>query len=202
MEPKNKISRRKTLSALGGGLLGASVVGLGMGSARAQGAKPAPAKKPKIVLFGLDSCQMAKIIEWAGQGKLPTFKRLLSQGSFGEFENIFRGMSVDAWAAYNTGVGPGQNNFFGSHPWTLNDRTAYQTSGVNRLFRMHAATVPFMLAEAGVRVGLCGTAMSWPPERLKNGFMMSGKGRPDWAMRLNIRVLFISHRRGIRPRVQ
>jgi predicted AlkP superfamily phosphohydrolase/phosphomutase len=178
MEPKNRISRRKTLGALGGGLLGASVVGLGMGSARAQGAKPASAKKPKLVLFGLDSCQMAKIIEWVGQGKLPTFKQLLSQGSYGEFENIFRGMSVDSWAAYNTGVGPGQNNFFGSHPWTLNDRTAYQTSGVNRLFRMHAATVPFMLAEGGVRVGLCGTAMSWPPERLKNGFMMSGKGAP------------------------
>jgi len=64
------------------------------------------------------------------------------------------GMSVDSWAAYNTGVGPGQNNFFGSHPWTLYDRTAYQTSGINRLFRLHAATVPFMLAEAGVRVGL------------------------------------------------
>jgi hypothetical protein len=81
---------------------------------------------------------MSKILEWVDKGKLPTFKQLLSQGSYGEFENIFRGMSVDAWAAYNTGVGPGQNNFFGSHPWTLHDRTAYQTSGINRLFRMHS----------------------------------------------------------------
>jgi predicted AlkP superfamily phosphohydrolase/phosphomutase len=177
-DDKRRISRRRTLGTLGGGLLGASVVGLGTESSRAQSAKKNSAKRPKLVLFGLDSCQMSKIIEWAAQGKLPTFQRLLAQGSYGEFENIFRGMSVDAWAAYNTGVGPGQNNFFGSHPWTLYDRTAYQTSGINRLFRMHAVTVPFMLAEAGVKVGLCGTAMSWPPERLKNGFMMSGKGAP------------------------
>jgi predicted AlkP superfamily phosphohydrolase/phosphomutase len=175
---KKGISRRATLGALGGGLIGASVIGLNAGSIRAQDSKPGAAKRPKLVLFGLDSCQMAKIIEWADQGKLPTFKKLLTQGSYGEFENIFRGMSVDSWAAYNTGVGPGQNNFFGSHPWTLYDRTAYQTSGINRLFRLHAATVPFMLAEAGIKVGLCGTAMSWPPERLKDGFMMSGKGAP------------------------
>ncbi len=179
MDPKDKkgISRRKTLGALGGAVIGASVAGFAP-KAQSQDAKAGSPKRPKVVLFGLDSCQMAKIIEWVAQGKLPTFKRLLSEGSYGEFENIFRGMSVDAWAAYNTGVGPGQNNFFGSHPWTLYDKTAYQTSGINRLFRLHAPTVPFMLAEAGVKVGLCGTAMSWPPERLKNGFMMSGKGAP------------------------
>jgi predicted AlkP superfamily phosphohydrolase/phosphomutase len=175
---KPGISRRKTLSALGGGLIGASVVGMGIRPGQAQTAKAGSIRKPKLVLFGLDSCQMSKILEWVEQGKLPTFKKLLEQGSYGEFENIFRGMSVDAWAAYNTGVGPGQNNYFGSHPWTLGDRTAYQTSGINRLFRLHTATVPFMLAEGGVKVGLCGTAMSWPPERLKDGFMMSGKGAP------------------------
>ena len=140
---KKGISRRETLGTLAGGFIGASAFSLG---AKASAVQQKAAIKPKILLMGLDSCQMARIIEWAGQGKLPTFKRLLSQGSYGEFENIFRGMSVDAWAAYNTGVGPGQNNFFGSHPWTIFDRTAYQTSGINRSFRLHAATVPFMLA--------------------------------------------------------
>ena len=183
MDDDKKITRRGALKRITGGLVGASIVGLGLGKAEAAAArdkgKAAKAvKKQKILLMGLDSCSMQKIIEWSKQGKLPTFKKLLTQGSYGEFENIFRGMSVDAWAAYNTGVGPGQNNFFGSHPWTLYDRTAYQTSGINRIFRMHAPTVPFMLAEGGVKVGLCGTAMSWPPERLKDGFMMSGKGAP------------------------
>lgn len=183
MEEKNKkgMSRRSALKTIAGGLIGATAIGFSKRSSHAQPTKASALKatrKPKIVLFGLDSCQMSKIIEWVNQGKLPTFKKLLTQGSYGEFENIFRGMSVDAWAAYNTGVGPGQNNFFGSHPWQLYDRTAYQTSGINRLFRLHTATVPFMLAEAGVRVGLCGTAMLWPPERLQGGFMMSGKGAP------------------------
>jgi len=183
MDGQNKkgVTRRSALKTITGGLVGASVIGFSHGSSPAQPAKASAVKatrKPKIFVMGLDSCQMTKIIEWANHGRLPTFKRLLSQGSYGEFENIFRGMSVDAWAAYNTGVSPGQNNFFGSHPWQLYDRTAYQTSGINRLFRLHAATVPFMLAEADVKVGLCGTAMSWPPERLKEGFMMSGKGAP------------------------
>ena len=130
----NKPSRRSFLKGLAGGLVGASIAGLGIGASEAavagETAKTGKAKrKPKIVLFGLDSANMSKIIEWANAGKLPTFKKLLNQGSYGEFENIFRGMSVDAWTAYNTGVGPGQNNFFGSHPWQLYDRTAYQTSG-------------------------------------------------------------------------
>lgn len=181
-ENKRKgISRRNALKTIASGIVGASVIGLGQTSSEGQTVKTGVSKatrRPKIVLMGLDSCQMASIIEWAKQGKLPTFKKLLTQGSYGEFENIFRGMSVDAWAAYNTGVGPGQNNFFGSHPWQLYDKVAYQTSGINRLFRLHTATVPFVLAEGGVRVGLCGTAMSFPPERLKGGFMMSGKGAP------------------------
>ena len=184
MDEKKGLSRRSALKKLAGGILGTAVAGF---AAKASSAAPAKektgkgskaGKKPKILLMGLDSCSMEKIIEWSKQGKLPTFKKLLTQGSYGEFENIFRGMSVDAWAAYNTGVGPGQNNFFGSHPWQIYDRTAFQTSGINRFFRLHAATVPFMLAEGGVKVGLCGTAMSWPPERLKDGFMMSGKGAP------------------------
>jgi len=183
MGDDKKITRRSALGKITGGLVGVSIAGLGLGGAqaadtRAGGNKTKALRKPKIMVMGLDSCSMAKIIEWSKQGKLPTFKKLLTHGSYGEFENIFRGMSVDAWVAYNTGVGPGQNNFFGSHPWQIYDRTAYQTSGINRLFRLHAATVPFMLAEAGVKVGLCGTAMSWPPERLKDGFMMSGKGAP------------------------
>ena len=179
-EKGNKHSRRSFLKGLAGGIFGASMIDLGTkeSGAREKGKTAKARRKPKIVLFGLDSANMSKIMAWANEGKLPTFKRLLDQGSYGEFENIFRGMSVDAWAAYNTGVGPGQNNFFGSHPWQVYDRTAYQTSGINRFFRQHVASVPFMLAEAGVRVGLCGTAMSYPPERLKNGFMMSGKGAP------------------------
>ncbi len=187
-ENDKKLTRRNALKRLAGGLVGASVIGLGMGKGEAAtGQAKTPkktsgkaAKKPKILMMGLDSCNMQKIMQWAGEGKLPTFKKLLAQGSYGEFENIFRGMSVDAWAAYNTGVGPGQNNFFGSHPWTVFDRTAMQTSGINRFYRLHAATVPFMMSEAGVKVGLCGTAMSYPPERLKGGFMMSGKGSPGF----------------------
>lgn len=173
------ISRRSALKTIATGAVAGVVTPL-----TAMGANTAPKPKakslPKILVFGLDSCNMSRIIEWSKAGHLPTFAKLLREGSYGEFENIFRGMSVDAWAAYNTGVGPGQNNFFGSHPWQLSDKVAMQTSGINRVFRQHTVSIPFMLAESGVRVGLCGCAMTWPPERFKNGFMMSGKGAPGF----------------------
>ena len=175
---KNGMSRRDMLKGLvAGAVTGGVAVALGS-EAEAKPGASREAKRPKVVVFGIDSANMEQILAWARQGLLPTFARLISQGAYGQFENIFRGMSVDAWAAYNTGVGPGQNNFFGSHPWQIHDRVAMQTTGVNRIFRLHAPTVPFMLAEAGVQVGLCGCAMTWPPERLRNGFMMSGKGAP------------------------
>ena len=176
-DKKKGVSRRELLTGLAAGAVSGAMLGaLGREAAAAGPGKKD--KKNKVVVFGIDSMNMSKILAWSKQGLLPTFAKLLSQGSYGEFENIFRGMSVDAWTAYNTGVGPGQNNFFGSHPWQIYDRTAMQTSGINRLFLQHTASIPFMLAEAGVRVGLCGCAMTWPPERLKDGFMMSGKGAP------------------------
>ncbi|MBW2307757.1 MAG: alkaline phosphatase family protein [Deltaproteobacteria bacterium] len=182
MSNEKKISRRDVMKWSVGSLaavpFAGSLLKAGDASAQSKAQSVPPGKKPKVLVIGLDSCDMPRILEWVKEGELPTFKKLIQSGAYGTFENIFRGMSVDAWAAYLTGVGPGQNNFFGSHPWKVYDKWASQTSGINRFYRMHVATIPFMLAEAGVKVGMCGCAMSWPPERLKDGFMMSGKGAP------------------------
>ncbi len=186
-----KITRRKFLKELSLGIATAPFLGTELTKERGEAAQSEPKdllkKIPKVLLIGLDSCDMPRLIEWAERGELPTFKYLMTRGVYGALENIFRGMSVDAWAAYLTGVGPGQNNFFGSHSWTLYDRSAGATSGINRFFRLHAATVPFMLDAAGIRVGLCGFPMTWPPERLKNGFMMSGKGAPGLGDGVDVR---------------
>ncbi len=174
------ISRRGALKTIAGGLVGASVIGLGRGTSQAQQAKAGVSKatrKPKIVLMGLDSCQMTKIIEWANQGKLPTFKRILSQGSYGEFENIFRGYvrGCVGCLQHRCRVRD-RTTSSGPTPGQLYDKMAYQTSGINRLFDFTRPRFPFMLAEGGVKVGLCGTAMSCPPRALEGRIHDVGQG--------------------------
>ncbi|MBI3016243.1 MAG: alkaline phosphatase family protein [Candidatus Tectomicrobia bacterium] len=182
MSKGNRVSRRSMLKWSMGSLaalpFAGSLLRAGQAAAQSGAQSVPPGKKTKVLVLGLDSCDMERLLEWVKEGELPTFQKLIQSGAYGTFENIFRGMSVDAWAAYLTGVGPGQNNFFGAHPWKVYDKWASQTSGINRFYRMHVATIPFMLAEAGVKVGMCGCAMTWPPERLQGGFMMSGKGSP------------------------
>jgi len=77
MERDNRkaISRRKTLGTLAGGLIGASVAGLKAPAVHAQQANAGYAKatrKPKILLMGLDSCQMAKRMDDTSGGRKPS----------------------------------------------------------------------------------------------------------------------------------
>jgi len=61
-------------------------------------------KNVKVMIIGLDGATWDLIKPWADEGKLPTFKKLMESGVWGNLESI----TMPAWASMVTGKNPGK----------------------------------------------------------------------------------------------
>lgn len=66
----------------------------------------------KLVVIGLDGATWDLIIPWAEEGKLPTFKKLLDKGTYGNLKSTIPPISEPAWPSLLTGKGPGKLGIF------------------------------------------------------------------------------------------
>jgi len=60
----------------------------------------------KLLLIGLDGATWNLIKPWAEEGKLPTFKKLMENGVWGELESTFPPWTSPAWESLSTGKNP------------------------------------------------------------------------------------------------
>ncbi|MFH0846707.1 MAG: alkaline phosphatase family protein [Chloroflexota bacterium] len=65
-------------------------------------------ERKKVVVLGLDGASWNILNPLIGEGKLPTFKKLLQEGSYGDLRSIMPPVSVPAWKCYSTGKNPGK----------------------------------------------------------------------------------------------
>lgn len=69
--------------------------------------------KMKVLVIGLDGANIDLIKRWVHEGKLPTFKKLMSQGSYGNLESVIPPVSFPAWNCLVSGKNPGRIGCFG-----------------------------------------------------------------------------------------
>jgi len=62
----------------------------------------------KVLVIGLDGATWDLIEPWAEEGKLPTFKMLMENGTWGELESCIPFVTYPAWKCYSTGKNPGR----------------------------------------------------------------------------------------------
>jgi len=67
----------------------------------------------KVLVIGLDGACMDLIKLWTGEGKLPTFEKLMSEGSYGNLESVTPPLTIPAWNCLATGKNPGKLGCFG-----------------------------------------------------------------------------------------
>lgn len=67
----------------------------------------------KVLVIGLDGANMDLIKRWTCEGKLPTFEKLMSQGSYGNLESVIPPVSFPAWNCLVSGKNPGKIGCFG-----------------------------------------------------------------------------------------
>ena len=82
--------------------------------------------KMRVLVVGLDGANIDLIKQWANEGKLPTFERLLREGSYGHLESVTPTITIPAWNCMTTGKNPAKIGCFsfiqkayGSHDFRL-----------------------------------------------------------------------------------
>lgn len=66
----------------------------------------------KVLVIGLDGATLDLIRPWAREGKLPTFEKLMREGSYGNLESVTPTITIPAWNCLATGKNPGKIGCF------------------------------------------------------------------------------------------
>ncbi len=131
-------------------------------------------KAYKTMIVGLDGATFDLIRPWAASGRLPTFRWLMSEGTFGELRSTIPPMTAPAWTSFMTGKNPGKH---GLYDWIYRRQDSYDVSPVTA----RSCAEPklwSLLSEAGKRVCVYNVPMTYPPEAV-NGIMVAGMLTPS-----------------------
>jgi len=168
-----------------------------LGAALACGTPRAPEKfHQKLVVLGFDGMDPRLVQQWMDEGQLPNLQKLAKRGSgLRRLETTHSPESPTAWASFATGVNAGKHNIY--------DFLVRNTATYGIDLGMVERTPPrFILnyipvarpslkstrggtsfwvtaGRAGVRPSVLTVPVTFPPEDVPNGEMLSGLPLPD-----------------------
>lgn len=126
----------------------------------------------RILIFGVDGATFDLIQPWAEAGYLPTFARLLREGSHGNLQSTLPPVTSPAWPTFMTGCNPGKHGVFDFI------RPAGDGFGLVNSTSIRQPTVWQILSQAGLRVGVMNVPVTYPPQPV-NGFLITGLLSPS-----------------------
>jgi predicted AlkP superfamily phosphohydrolase/phosphomutase len=156
---------------------------------------PAESGRPKLVILGFDGLDPDLVRQYVDAGQMPTFKRLMASGGLYPLETTVSPESPTAWASFATGVNPGKHNIY---DFLVRDTATYLPDlGMVRrepprfLFDWIPIARPKVISlrggtsfwvaagRAGVRSSVLTVPITFPPEEVPNGELLSGLPLPD-----------------------
>lgn len=156
---------------------------------------PASQYSQKLVIIGFDGMDPDLVRQYIDAGKLPTFKKLTEQGGLYPLTTTHSPESPTAWASFATGVNAGKHNIY---DFLVRDTNTYfpDLGMVTRvpptfLFNYIPTSKPRILStrggtsfwvtagEAGVRSSILTVPVTFPPEDVRHGELLSGLPLPD-----------------------
>ena len=128
-------------------------------------------KTNRQLLVGLDAMEWSLVTRWAAEGKLPTFRRLMEQGTRAELATTAEQLPDTVWACLYTGVNPAKfEKFF---------YVQYEpaTQGLRHVLDDEITRPPLWdyLSQAGARVGVVDVP-KFKLSRELNGFQLANWG--------------------------
>jgi len=121
-----------------------------------------PQYHQKLVILGIDGLDPDLVSQFMDEGKLPNMQKLTHQGALQRLETT-PAADVSAWASFATGTNPGKHGVFGADPRPLRRGAAFWT----------------VAGQAGVRSSVLTVPVTFPPENVPNGELLSGWPAPD-----------------------
>ncbi|MGH9311071.1 MAG: alkaline phosphatase family protein [Vicinamibacterales bacterium] len=154
-----------------------------------------PAYWQKMVILGFDGMDPDLVQQWVTEGKLPNIARLMSQGGLYPLTTTHSAESPTAWASFATGVNPGKHNIY---DFLVRDTATYLPDlgmvrrepakflfgyvpiAKPRIHSIRGGTSFWVTAgRAGVRSSVLTVPVTFPPEEVPNGELLSGLPLPD-----------------------
>jgi predicted AlkP superfamily phosphohydrolase/phosphomutase len=151
--------------------------------------------KQKLVILGFDGMDPDLAERWMKAGLMPNFAKLASQGGLYPLETSHSPESPTAWASFATGVNAGKHNIY---DFLVRDTATYlpDLAMVKRepprfLFNYLPISRPKLTSTrggtsfwvtagaAGVRSSILTVPVTFPPEAVPNGELLSGLPLPD-----------------------
>lgn len=114
--------------------------------------------RKKILLIGLDGATWRIINPMLAAGKLPNLQRLLNEGSSGVLRSLEPMVSPTIWTSIASGKTPEKHGV-----WDF----------VVAAKNVRCKRIWDMATERGIKTGLCGYMVTWPPPHV-NGFVIPG----------------------------
>src|SRR3954469_9966934 len=149
----------------------------------------------KLVILGFDGMDPHLLEKWMSEGKLPNISTLARSGGMYPLQTTHSPESPTAWASFATGVNAGKHNIY---DFLVRDTTSYlpDLGMVTRtppkfLFDYFPISRPKVnstrggtsfwvtAGKAGVRSDMLTVPVTFPPEDVENGQLLSGLPLPD-----------------------
>lgn len=127
----------------------------------------------KLLVIGLDGATFDLLQPWVDDGTLPTFARLLAQGSYGRVRSVPNTDTAPAWATFATGLNPANHGLFGELSWDDERRLLRPVRGADR----HGRAFWQLASQAGRRVLVVNVPFTYPAEPV-NGVLVTGIDAP------------------------
>ncbi|HEY2432162.1 MAG TPA: alkaline phosphatase family protein [Vicinamibacterales bacterium] len=183
---------RTTVWWLTAGVLAVAALSLACSSSSSRGPGT---HRQKLVILGFDGMDPHLLQKWMAEGKLPHISALAKQGGFYPLQTTHSPESPTAWASFATGVNAGKHNIY---DFLVRDTNTYlpDLGMVTRtpprfLFNYLPISKPRVTStrggtsfwvtagKAGVRSDMLTVPVTFPPEDVDNGELLSGLPLPD-----------------------
>lgn len=151
--------------------------------------------KQKLVILGFDGMDPRLVEKWMGEGKLPNFKKLADQGGFYRLQTSTSPESPTSWASFATGANAAKHNIY---DFLVRDVKTYIPdlgmvkqempnflfnyipTGKPKVTSIRGGTSFWVTAgQAGVRSAVLTVPVTFPPEDVPAGELLSGLPLPD-----------------------
>jgi len=127
----------------------------------------------KLLIIGLDGATWDVILPLVKKNKLPTFKKLMENGVYGDLESTIPPVTGPSWLSFATGKNPGKTGVFDFLNRGEEDLKLRPVS--SKYYRNQS--IWDYLSNNGYKVGIVAYPTLYPPYAV-NGFMISGMGAP------------------------
>ena len=128
----------------------------------------------KVVIFGIDGGAFKLVEQW--QDELPTLKKFMQNGVYGELESTVPPVTCPAWPSMFTGKNPGKLGMYEFIKYLPGQEPSFR---INNSLDYSSSAIWKILNAKGKKVGLLNVAMTFPPQKI-DSFMVCGVGSPGW----------------------